>query len=946
MSVPTPLAWLTDPSPRKRKMGLLALLAQLPSTDAEGRIQDVLRTDPDPEVQQMAAKVLGLVPELSAAGPAAEADAQLVDTFGKMLEDPSRRKRMKALSKVLKHRDRRLLPLVRDSLTRQADAAVRTAMVSLIGQLGDHRDLPSLLAALDDESPKVIAAATTGLGRIGQDAALPLLRPLLHHPDGRVVSAAMTAFKPYDPRAVEERLKGLLDSGEEEQRALALHLVELFDDPAYTQLVRDLVKGETIPYLKEQGQAYLDEINQSIDISRALVLRTRLADPSPEARLKALADAKDLLGDPEVALLISATAQLDPDPRVREAAAALLAILPAGDEGSESELRDLSRRVTDLPSIDRTVAEEEKVDAMLRQLLGKRQPRLRAKAVLKVRKYKYTKLLPELAKQLEVETTPVVIAAMIATVGELGGEEHISLIATYLAHINYKVVGAAVIALHQLGGDSLQELFLPLLTREDKRIVSLALIALLRFDRETVYEYIRTMTRTHRDPVRKSAIFLLERLPQEAAEDILVDWVGRETSGELMREAVHVLCQLVSMKAVGKLWALKSADPGRKEVVNTVLKALAERSGVPLADIERQGQDFLDAHPELGRRKLDESKEYQEKLLQQMRDKEDQAEAARTLRRYWQHPSVIVAGLVGFVALGIGLDWGRNLPELDSGFTPGGGGDPIRRLQALAEQKAANTELPPLKALAEFPGGSFEEKLENYADQFVPRPPPISFTESFEHMKAVIREQGYTNGEYIDITASYEARMTELGGLTEINQLLDEGQLDEAESRIRGLLEGLTDKDMVLKRELTEMLVRLYLRQNKVEEAKKLAQEEYRLAGQVLEIYGKTEKPGGGMLATAEEIAEHKKMADRVGDGFEVAAQSFARNGTFAAPDPGQMEEARRQLDEARSKGHMDEATYRETVSSLDRLAESGRLDPDPDGMTPVKMEEEDTGGD
>lgn len=943
MSLVTHLEWLKDPAKRRRQKGLLAVLAHLPSAEVEAAVHDRLRSDPDPEVQQMAAKVLGLIPDLATSANKIEPmDATLRETFEKMLDDPSRRKRMKALSKVLKHRDRRLLPLIRESLDKQADASVRSAIVSLVSQLGDHRDLPVLLGALDDESPKVIAAAATGVGRIAQDVALPLLRPLMMHPDGRVVSAAMVAFKPYDPHEVEERLKGLLTSGEEAKRALALHLVELFDDPAYGQMVRSLVQDEPIPYLKEQGQAYLDEIDQSIDISRALILRTRLADPSADNRLKALADVRDLIGDPEVALLLSATAQLDPDARVREAAAALVAQMPAGDEGSESELRDLSRRVTDIPSIDRTVAEEERVDKMLRQLLGKRQPRLRAKAVLKVRKYKYVKLLPELSKQLEVETTPVVIAAMIATIGELGGEEHISLIATYLAHINYKVVGAAVIALHQLGGDSLQELFLPLLTREDKRIVSLALIALLRFDREIVYEYIKTMTRTNRDPVRKAAIFLLERLPQEAAEDILIEWVGRETSHELAREAVHVLCQLVSMKAVGRLWALKASNPFCKDHVTSVLKVLAERTGTPLADLERQGQDYLDAHPEMGRARGAESKDYQEKLIAQMKRKEDEAEAARTLRRYWQHPSVIVAGVVGLVALGIGLDWGRSLPDLGPGILPAGG-DPIRRLQDLAEKNQAPTERPAFKPLSEFAGSSWAEKVEGYAQQFVPRPAPITLEQSVEHMKALIREQGYTQGEYIEITAQYESRMVELGGLLEIQQMLDEGQLEGLEEKLKGLLEECTEKDLVLKRELNFALVQLYLRQGRVDEAKAAAKEEHRLAGTMMEIYGKTEKPGGGMLASAQELAEHKALGDRVGEGFEDVAKAYAEGASPTRASPAAIDEARSLVEGSRSKGEMDEATYKKTMERLDQVARGEDLDVDP-ASRPAE-EKEESGG-
>ncbi len=125
------------------------------------------------------------------------------------------------LSKILSNPDR--VPqddrFVQDMIntfeysTHERDNRIRAYLAMAMGRTSDQRYTGTLLSALADPDPAVVAASVYALGLILNEAALPDLIPMVSHSDPQVRLQAVIALGNYqDPRTVDVLQQSLTDN--------------------------------------------------------------------------------------------------------------------------------------------------------------------------------------------------------------------------------------------------------------------------------------------------------------------------------------------------------------------------------------------------------------------------------------------------------------------------------------------------------------------------------------------------------------------------------------------------------------------------------------------------------------------------------------------------------------------------------------------------------------
>ncbi|MBM4320175.1 MAG: HEAT repeat domain-containing protein, partial [Deltaproteobacteria bacterium] len=133
--------------------------------------------------------------------------------------------------------------LLRVAGEREADPrAVRSRCGALaaLGEIGDGRAEPVVLAALGDGNPRVQAAAALALGRFGQAGVRPALLPLADHGDATVRAAAVEALGKLGVAAALEQLTRALEDADERVRAAAAAALGMAGETTLEQLLAAL----------------------------------------------------------------------------------------------------------------------------------------------------------------------------------------------------------------------------------------------------------------------------------------------------------------------------------------------------------------------------------------------------------------------------------------------------------------------------------------------------------------------------------------------------------------------------------------------------------------------------------------------------------------------------------------------------------------------------------
>ncbi|MBI4859984.1 MAG: HEAT repeat domain-containing protein, partial [Candidatus Riflebacteria bacterium] len=428
---------LASPEPRARMAALLSALAIPDPAQAKPLLHRAANEDADPQVRHTAQRTIALLEEKGVTAGPGEGQAagdKVVEKFRELLADARPKIRLGALTKVLKYRSTKLLPLVEEALDREQVPQVQAAIVDVLGRLGAVECLARLVRLLDHSEASVAARAVSAVAALGRDAALPLLALLLERRESQILSAVLTALMPTDPARVFATLDQLAGSDDESARSAAFHCLAQLEDPRCVPIAEKLLAKETNEELAEAAREFLSRLKKAGEEGFVEQLRERLTSLDPLVRKSALADAREHLDHPEVRGLVDMLAQLDPDREVQDAAK-----LVAQENLAElAESESVSALIPELAQMtaEQRAARQEKLVSKFKNLLSRKQERLRMKAVLKAKKYQEKCLLPLIVEKMEFETSPGVLAAMLLTLADIGSDSDVPLISPYLNHRN------------------------------------------------------------------------------------------------------------------------------------------------------------------------------------------------------------------------------------------------------------------------------------------------------------------------------------------------------------------------------------------------------------------------------------------------------------------------------------------------------------------------------
>jgi HEAT repeat protein len=203
---------LNDPDPgvRSDSIDALSLLAGDEGGTVE-RIAGELSASNDPEKRRAAAQLYGAL--------------KMADRLALLLKDEDATVRRAAVEAMA--------PLDRESRARQLTMAlvdenvdVRVAAVEALGEAGGEEVLSSLILALKDGDPWVKCAALKSIGRVGhRGAEHAVLEVLEESGNGLLTITALETLARIGGEGVMERVKGGLDSGDEEVVVAAMEIL-------------------------------------------------------------------------------------------------------------------------------------------------------------------------------------------------------------------------------------------------------------------------------------------------------------------------------------------------------------------------------------------------------------------------------------------------------------------------------------------------------------------------------------------------------------------------------------------------------------------------------------------------------------------------------------------------------------------------------------------------
>jgi HEAT repeat protein/beta-lactamase regulating signal transducer with metallopeptidase domain len=289
-------------------------------------------------------------PEVSASErPGRQQPTGAVSALIETLSDANAAVRVAAASSLGQLGDPRAIAALAKALREDTDARVREAAAYALGQIDDTRAVPHLLAALKTErAANVREKIVSALHELDDPSAVAGVIAVLKDPNVAVRRAAVHALGEFEDASAVSALMDMIKDEDPEVRKYTAEALGSLEDPAaldaLAQLARDADKDVRIHALSAMG---------SLEDRRALpALVAALKDANAEVRYH----AADAIGDLEglrtaPPALIEALS--DSDSEVRQNAANAL-----GDIGDEAAVPGLKRLTADTDTEVRRAAAE------------------------------------------------------------------------------------------------------------------------------------------------------------------------------------------------------------------------------------------------------------------------------------------------------------------------------------------------------------------------------------------------------------------------------------------------------------------------------------------------------------------------------------------------------------------------------------------------------------
>ncbi len=156
--------------------------------------------------------------------------------------------------------------------------------------------------------------------------------------------------------------------------------------------------------------------------------------------------------------------------------------------------------------------------------------------------------IPEVLTRLRIEKNLKVKAALLAALGQLGGDEEVDHIKLYLEHPDARIRATAVENIGKLAPDTMVQLLKPFLEDEDNRTSANAIVALGDCSEVNLLPSIERLVKSKKVNFRKSAIYAILQL-EDAEAAVFLSKLSKDENDEVADRAKEVL-QLLQAKGI------------------------------------------------------------------------------------------------------------------------------------------------------------------------------------------------------------------------------------------------------------------------------------------------------------------------------------------------------------------------------------------------------------
>ena len=171
--------------------------------------------------------------------------------------------------------------------------------------------------------------------------------------------------------------------------------------------------------------------------------------------------------------------------------------------------------------------------------------------------------IPEVLTRLRIEKNLKVKAALLAALGQLGGDEEVDHIKLYLEHPDARIRATAVENIGKLSPDNMVQLLNPFLVDEDNRTAANAIVALGDCPEVQLLPPLERLAQSKKVNHRKSAIYAILQLEDSETATLLVT-LGKDSNSEVAERAKEVL-ELLKAKGVVPSTATSQAEATEKK---------------------------------------------------------------------------------------------------------------------------------------------------------------------------------------------------------------------------------------------------------------------------------------------------------------------------------------------------------------------------------------------
>jgi len=411
------------------------------------------------------------------------------------LRGDNRRMRSEAMDAIAKIADPSCTNLLLDALKAEQDPRVRASLLKVLGRIGSSRIMDYILEFLLSPDPRMRSNAVESLGELGKSntEVLASLRGMLDDADNRVVGTTIRVLYDLGDETGIQCLRELLRGDDNSRRCSAIWAVGAM---RYHPELDTVIRYLGSPVYRVHSIA-----------SRAIQM---FGADAVEPLLKSLEGARS----PHRVFIIIALGRLGD----RRAVPSLLRALHDGEFSVRSWVIEALARCHGTQAL-----------GAIRGDLDSKDSDLRIEVLKALKTLQSSEDVERIFEHLDHESDPRVIAAGIATLGEIGSTEHAPRLEPYTAHHDVRVRANSIEALGLLGDRAILEQLFGHLEDTEGRVVANTAIAIAGLQQKGVLEILQARLRTGDERLRLSVAYALGEISLEGVIRPLVDAIFDES---------------------------------------------------------------------------------------------------------------------------------------------------------------------------------------------------------------------------------------------------------------------------------------------------------------------------------------------------------------------------------------------------------------------------------